>query len=136
MKIKILTQKFFNALFSDNDKDLEPVSDDEIYLSQTIEPITNTQARDTEEISEDEQQLEDKQLINKFEPIIIEESEFNIDDIQDNNKKIKTVEQHPPERISAHRNRPIQLRKQRNKKNNTHRMRRYQHYIINLKCRW
>ena len=43
---------------------------------------------------------------------------------------MKTVEQHPPERRSAHQNRPIQSRKKRNKKRNTtHSMRRYQHYI-------
>jgi hypothetical protein len=73
----INTQKFMNALF--NDDDLEPISDDEIFFNQIIEPVSIKQP-DYEEISIDEQELDDKLPVNDIELVIDQDHEFIIDD--------------------------------------------------------
>jgi hypothetical protein len=114
-----------------DDKDLEPISeDDEIYRSQIIGPVTNKQP-DYEEISMEENELNDKLPINNVELITNEVNE-SIIDVNEEIKLMEDVEQKPAtqKRKSTHQRRSKESRRRRNKKrNNTHRMRRYQHYI-------
>jgi hypothetical protein len=84
-KNNINLQKLFNII---DDKDLEPISDDdEIYLSQIIGPVTNKQP-DYEEISMVEHELNDKLPINNVELITNEVNESIID----GNEEIKSME--------------------------------------------
>ncbi|CAF4737578.1 unnamed protein product, partial [Rotaria sp. Silwood2] len=124
----INTQKFVNALFGADE--LEPISDDEIYLSQLVGSVTKTQP-DLEEISDDEQQLTDTLPTNDIEFIINEDNELIIN----NDEQVKLAEdrdRHPstPKRKSTHQQRTKEARRRRNRKrNNTFRMRRYRYYI-------
>ncbi|CAF5108669.1 unnamed protein product, partial [Rotaria sp. Silwood1] len=92
IKKNINLQKLFNI----NADDLQPISDDEIYLNQLIEPVTNKQL-EYEEISNDEQKLNDNLIVNNNELIINEDNQLipgnNEDDeiiidINENNKLI------------------------------------------------
>ncbi|CAF4398089.1 unnamed protein product [Rotaria socialis] len=64
---KMLIQKFVNALLGDDE--LEPISDDEIYVNQLVGPVKQAPPA-IEEISDDEQQLTDQLLANDIELII------------------------------------------------------------------
>ncbi|CAF4213281.1 unnamed protein product [Rotaria sordida] len=102
----------------------EPISDDddEIYLNQLIEPVTNEQP-EYEEISNDEQEMNDKSLVNDIELIIND---------NDENKPTNDVERKPTttKHRLTHQQRSKASNQRRNRKrNNTHRIRRYQHYI-------
>ncbi|CAF1258658.1 unnamed protein product [Rotaria sordida] len=89
-KKNINVQKLFNL----NDDEVEPISDDdEIYLNQLIEPVTNKQP-EYEEISNDEQEMNDKSLVNDIESIIDEDNELIIND-NDENKPTNDVERKP-----------------------------------------
>jgi hypothetical protein len=94
-------------------------------VSQLIGPVTNKQP-DYEEISMDEQELNDKLLVNNIELIMNEDNELTIDE----NEEIKSIEDIEQKQKSTHQRRSMKSRQSRNRKrNNTHRMRRYQHYI-------
>ncbi|CAF4994801.1 unnamed protein product, partial [Rotaria sp. Silwood1] len=119
-------QKLFNI----NADDLQPISDDEIYLNQLIEPVSNKQP-DYEEISNDEPDANDRIQVNNMELIINEENEFIIDDNEQNKPPEDVKEKPTKSKHKPHRLRSQASRQRRNKKrNNTHRIRRYHHHII------
>ncbi|CAF5035514.1 unnamed protein product, partial [Rotaria sp. Silwood1] len=142
IKKNINLQKLFNL----NVDDLQPISDDEIYLNRLIEPVTNKQF-EHEETSTAEQKLNDNLMVNNNELIINEDDQLitgddedneliiDIDDnnelILDNNNEDQSAKEKPTtSKHKPHRLRSQASRQQRNKKrNNTHRMRRYQHRI-------
>ncbi|CAF3851496.1 unnamed protein product [Rotaria sp. Silwood1] len=79
LKKNINLQKLFNI----NDDDLQPISDDdEIYLNQLIEPVTNEQPGN-EKISNDEQEFTGQLLVNDAELISEEDNEIMIDNNQE-----------------------------------------------------
>ncbi|CAF1172038.1 unnamed protein product [Rotaria sordida] len=87
-----------------------------------IEPVTNEQP-EYEEISNDEQEMNDKSLVNDIELIIND---------NDENKPTNDVERKPTttKHRLTHQQRSKASNQRRNRKrNNTHRIRRYQHYI-------
>ncbi|CAF2977863.1 unnamed protein product [Rotaria sp. Silwood2] len=143
-QIKKIIKKNINLqkLFNFNDDDLQPVSDDdEIYLNQLIEPVTNEQPGN-ETISNDEQEFTGQNVVNDVELISDEDDEIIIDNNQEgqpaeenDNDEIPpaaVVEEKLPttKRNRPHRQRSMASRQRRNRKrNNTHRKRRYQHYI-------
>ncbi|CAF5176887.1 unnamed protein product, partial [Rotaria sp. Silwood1] len=89
LKKNINLQKLFNI----NDDDLQPISDDEIYLNQLIEPVSNKQP-DYEEISNDEPEANDRIQVNNMVLIINEENEFILDD-NERNKPPEDVKEKP-----------------------------------------
>ncbi|CAF1166667.1 unnamed protein product, partial [Rotaria sordida] len=136
-KKNINLQKLFNL----NDDDLQPISDDEIYLNQLIAPATNEQL-EKGKISNYEQKCTGQKLVNDAELISDEDDEIIIDNNQegqpaeendnDENPPAAAIEEKLPttKRNRTHRQRSTATRQRRNKKrNNTHRTRRYQHYI-------
>ncbi|CAF4561393.1 unnamed protein product [Rotaria sp. Silwood2] len=99
--------------------------DDEIYLNQLIEPVTNEQLGN-ETISNDEQDFTGQLLVNDAE--LISEEDNDNDEIQ----PAAVVEEKLPTTKCrrTHQQRSRSSRQRRNRKrNNTHRTRRYQHYI-------
>ncbi|CAF5032196.1 unnamed protein product [Rotaria sp. Silwood1] len=138
LKKNINLQKLFNI----NDDDLQPISDDdEIYLKQLIEPVTNEQPGN-EKISNDKQEFTGQLLVNDAELISEEDNEIMIDNNQEgqpaednDNDKIQpaaVIEGKLPttKRRITHQQRSRVSRQRRNRKqNNTHRIRRYHHYI-------
>ncbi|CAF4931198.1 unnamed protein product, partial [Rotaria sp. Silwood1] len=137
IKKNINLQKLFNS----NDDDLQPISDDEIYLNQLIAPATNEQL-EKEKISNYEQKFTGQSLVNDAELISDEDDEIIVDNNQegqpaeendnDETPPAAAIEEKLPttKRNRPHRQRSIASRQRRNKKrNNTHRTRRYQHYI-------
>ncbi|CAF5025143.1 unnamed protein product [Rotaria sp. Silwood1] len=138
LKKNINLQKLFNI----NDDDLQPISDDdEIYLNQLIEPVTNEQPGN-EKISNDEQEFTGQLLVNDAELISEEDNEIMIDNNQegqlaedndnDEKKPAAVIEGKlpTPKRRRTHQQRSRVSRQRRNRKrNNTHRIRRYHYYI-------
>ncbi|CAF4144676.1 unnamed protein product [Rotaria sordida] len=128
-------------LFNMNDDDLQPISDDEIYLNQLIAPVTNEQL-EKEKISNYEQKFTGQNLVSDAELISNEDDKIIIDNNQegqpaeendnDETPPATAIEEKLPttKRNRTHHQRSMASRQQRNKKrNNTHRMRRYQHHI-------
>ena len=111
-------------------KDLEPISDDELYVSQFMGPVMNKQPN-YEDIINDEQPSNYKLLVDDVELISNEDNEF----ILHRDEQIKPIEDFKQtstaqKQKSAHQRRSLESKQRRNRKRNiTHRMRRYQHYI-------
>jgi hypothetical protein len=130
IKNNINTQKFISALFEHDD--LEPISDDEIYLNQLMEPVKYTTTQDVEQISEDELPSDEKLSTNKIQLMINEKNDLPDDNIEEKFEEIKHLEQTPPERKpkSSHKRRSRESKQKRNKKRNkVHRMRRFRYTI-------
>ncbi|CAF3293175.1 unnamed protein product [Rotaria sp. Silwood2] len=118
-------------LFNINDDDLQPISDDdEIYLHQLIEPVTN-EPPGNEKTPKDKQELTGQLLVNDAELISDEDDELIIDH-NPTLPPVAVVDKAPPTktRRKTHQQRSKGSRHRRNqKRNNTHRTRRYQYYL-------
>jgi len=127
IKKNINTQKFISALFGDND--LEPISDDEIYCSQIIEPTINNNLLNDVEPTDDNYIPINNNLLNDVEPTddnyipidnnllndneLIVNNHYMVDDVDD---KEETT---PTNKRKKNRQRSAQARNRKNHRRNT-----------------
>ena len=147
-KIKnIDAQKFINIY---DDDDIEPISDDEIYLNQLITPTNEQQEQNI--ITEDKQTLNvkpsliDSQVINENELSINLPTASDNDEadalsinvlLNDTQLPVDNVREEKPERTRQRRTRqqrPEEYRRRNNQKRNSTRKKRYYRYSIKRRC--
>ncbi|CAF5107649.1 unnamed protein product, partial [Rotaria magnacalcarata] len=124
---QMLTQKFVNALFGDDE--IEPISDDEIYVNQIVGSVKQAPSA-IEEISDDEQyprsdwiQCQGSDFANDIKLII--HNDDQVKSVDDRERQPST-----PLHKYAHQHRTKEARRRRNHiRNNTFLMRRFRYCI-------
>jgi hypothetical protein len=130
IKKNINTQKFISALFENDD--LEPISDDEIYLNQLVEPVMNdchpeVQVKNDNIIQDVIQNLNDDNVELQVEVPTADV----VMDVNNDDGVVNEVD-NPPEqpRQRVRKRRSIQARQKKNQRRNTQlRLNRFKYYL-------
>lgn len=91
---KILKNANLQKLFNIFDDELEPISDDEIYLNQLIGPINEKQTSNDEQTLNNEQELNERQTL--YDQSLVNGEEFKSTERNEEQKPPATVQEPEP----------------------------------------